>query len=62
MGDTAVIHDVEGQNGFSFGEVKKVAVFSDAAFWRKIGIVLVLNSLSVGDLIGAALAILGLFC
>ncbi|QEE12588.1 hypothetical protein [Bartonella krasnovii] len=59
--DKAVIHDVEGQDGFAFGKAEKVSAISDAAFWRKICVKAVFSSLSVGDFIGAFLAIFRLF-
>ncbi|WP_273789414.1 hypothetical protein [Bartonella sp. ML70XJBT] len=59
--DRAVIHDVGGQDGLSFGKVEKVSAISDAAFWRRIGIKAAFSSLSVGDFIGAFLAIFRLF-
>ncbi|WP_208436236.1 hypothetical protein [Bartonella phoceensis] len=60
--DRDVIHNLEGQNEFTFGKVEKVSAFSGTAFWGGIGVLSLLASLCVGDMVGAVVSLLGMFC
>ncbi|ACS51757.1 hypothetical protein [Bartonella grahamii] len=59
--DRAVIQGVEEQDGIALGKVEKTAAFSGAAFWGGIGILSLLASLCVGDVLGAVVSLWGIF-
>ncbi|WP_375659306.1 hypothetical protein [Bartonella sp. MR30HLJHH] len=59
--DRAVIQGVEEQDAIALGKAEKTAAFSGAAFWGGIGIISLLASLCVGDVLGAVVSLWGIF-
>ncbi|WP_375607363.1 MULTISPECIES: hypothetical protein [unclassified Bartonella] len=59
--DRVVIHNIEGQNEVALGKPEKAAAFSGSAFWGGIGILSLLASLCIGDVLGAVVSLFGIF-
>ncbi|WP_375637765.1 MULTISPECIES: hypothetical protein [unclassified Bartonella] len=57
----AVIQGVEEQDGIAVGKAEKAAAFSGSAFWGGVGILSLLASLCIGDVLGAVLSLWGIF-
>ncbi|WP_375624201.1 MULTISPECIES: hypothetical protein [unclassified Bartonella] len=59
--DRAVSRGIEEQDGIALGKAEKASAFSGSAFWGGIGILALLASLCIGDVLGAVVSILGIF-
>ncbi|WP_375678926.1 MULTISPECIES: hypothetical protein [unclassified Bartonella] len=59
--DRVVIQGVEEQDVIALGKPEKAAAFSGSAFWGGIGILSLLASLCIGDVLGAVVSLFAIF-